>query len=172
MNEQHNSSDHMEIERKWLVNGWPEPELPLLDVQQMRQGYISVHPTVRIREERTAGGPPSYILCFKSGGKLVRREIEISLEEDTFHELESLIGLPLIPKERRTYLLPDGLHLEVNLVDADSSTSFWYAEVEFPSVEEADAWRPEPSLSAYLCSEVTQEKGYSMGAYWKRTRMA
>ena len=41
----------LEIERKWMVNGFPD--LPLLFSQQMRQGYIATHPTVRIREEST-----------------------------------------------------------------------------------------------------------------------
>ena len=62
----------MEIERKWMVNGWPEgegfPALPLKEEFAMRQGYISVHPTVRIREEALKGGRTDYILCFKSGG--------------------------------------------------------------------------------------------------------
>ena len=40
----------MEIERKWMVKGWPEG-LPLRKEFAMRQGYISVRPTVRIREE-------------------------------------------------------------------------------------------------------------------------
>ena len=33
----------MEIERKWMVNGWPEG-LPLKEEFAMRQGYISVRP--------------------------------------------------------------------------------------------------------------------------------
>ena len=161
----------VEIERKWLVSGWPEPALPLLKEEAMRQGYVSVHPTVRIREERVPGEEPSFILCFKSKGKLARKEIEIPVPEETFRNLEDLIGLPLIPKVRRTYLLPDGLHLEVNQVDAESETGFWYAEVEFASVENAESWEPEEALRGYLSREVTREKGYSMGAYWEKTRM-
>ena len=48
----------MEIERKWMVKNWPSEEmgLPLLYEQSMRQGYISVRPTVRIREEAMTGG--------------------------------------------------------------------------------------------------------------------
>ena len=38
----------MEIERKWMVTGWPEG-LVLEEEFAMRQGYISVQPTVRIR---------------------------------------------------------------------------------------------------------------------------
>ena len=64
----------MEIERKWMVNGWPEgenlPALPLKEEFAMRQGYISVRPTVRIREEALKGGGTAYILCFKSGSGL------------------------------------------------------------------------------------------------------
>ena len=53
----------MEIERKWMVNGWPPEELglPLLYEQSMRQGYITVRPTVRIREEAMAGGSTEYV---------------------------------------------------------------------------------------------------------------
>ena len=61
----------MEIERKWMVNGWPEG-LPLKEEFAMRQGYISVRPTVRIREEALAGGKTDYVLCFKSEGGLPR----------------------------------------------------------------------------------------------------
>ena len=66
----------MEIERKWMVNGWPEQPLPLKEEFAMRQGYISVRPTVRIREEALTGGETKYILCFKSGSGLAREEIE------------------------------------------------------------------------------------------------
>ena len=103
----------MEIERKWMLKGWPPEELglPLLYEQSMRQGYISVRPTVRIREEAMTGGSTEYVLCIKSGAGLVRKEIEMDITKDKFLELEDLIGLPLIPKVRRTYGLPDGLKL-------------------------------------------------------------
>lgn len=124
----------MEIERKWMVSGWPSEELGLemLYEQSMRQGYISVRPTVRIREEAMTGGSTEYVLCIKSGAGLVRKEIEMDIPQDKFLELEDLIGLPLIPKVRRTYALPDGLKLEVNHVDEGLPTEFWYAEIEYP----------------------------------------
>ena len=76
----------MEIERKWMVKGWPEG-LPLREEFAMRQGYISVRPTVRIREEALTGGRTDYILCFKSGGGLAREEIERSIDK-------ALSGMP------------------------------------------------------------------------------
>ena len=161
----------MEIERKWMVKGWPEKPFPLLFEYRMRQGYLSVTPTVRIREESRSGGDTDYILCFKSSGTLARKEIELSISEDKFRQLEDLIQLPLIPKIRRTYLLPDGSHLEVNHVDEGQKTEFWYAEIEFPTVEAALSWKPEDAdLSAYLNDEVTGQPGQSMGAYWVQTR--
>lgn len=152
---------NIEIERKWMVRGWPN-NLELLYVEKMRQGYISTSPTVRIRDEDS-----KYILCFKSKGKLSRKEIEMEIPKDKFDELEDLIGLPLIDKVRKTYLLSDGHHLEVNLVDE----KFYYAEVEFSNEEEALAFNPQDvNLGDYLDNEVTYQKGQSMATYWIETR--
>ena len=161
----------MEIERKWMVTGWPEG-LPLKDEFAMRQGYISARPTVRIREEALTGGSTCYILCFKSEGGLARQEIERPIDKGLFRELEEkIIAKPLIPKLRRSYLLPDGRVLEVNHVDQGQPTEFWYAEVEYPTVEAARAWQPAAvGLADYLWDEVTDQPGQSMGAYWVQTR--
>ena len=160
----------MEIERKWMVKGWPEG-LPLREEFAMRQGYISVRPTVRIREEALTGGRTDYILCFKSGGGLAREEIERSIDKELFDDLEyKIIAKPLIPKLRRSYTLPDGSVLEVNHVDEGQPTEFWYAEVEYPTVESALAWQPEScGLGDYLKDEVTNQPGQSMGEYWVET---
>ena len=132
----------MEIERKWLVEGWPQG-LPLVEEYTMRQGYISVRPTVRIREEAKTGGPTAWVLCFKSAGGLAREEIERPIDQALFDGLAAkIIAKPLIEKVRRTYLLPDGCQLEVNHVDAGQPGAFWYAEIEYPTVEAARAWAP------------------------------
>ena len=136
----------MEIERKWMLKGWPPEELglPLLYEQSMRQGYISVRPTVRIREEAMTGGNTEYVLCIKSGAGLVRKEIEMDITKDKFAELEDLIGLPLIPK------------------------------VRYPTAEIARGWKAEsisPVLAEYLSDDVTEEPGQTMGAYWIITRL-
>ena len=154
----------MEIERKWMLKGWPPEELglPLLYEQSMRQGYISVRPTVRIREEAMTGGNTEYVLCIKSGAGLVRKEIEMDITKDK------------IPKVRRTYALPDGLKLEVNHVDEGLPTEFWYAEIEYPTAEIARGWNAEnisPILAEYLSDDVTEEPGQTMGAYWIITRL-
>ena len=171
---------HIEIERKWMVNGWPDALQDKLSFEQkMRQGYVSVCPTVRIREEETTRSKDAqkplqdeYILCFKSKGRLSRKEVEFSIPADKFREIEELIGEPLIEKVRRTYELPDGLALEVNHVDAGLPTEFWYAEVEFESEEAARAFIPaDYGLGDYLAEDVTDLPGQSMGEYWEVTRL-
>lgn len=161
----------MEIERKWLVNGWPQG-LAVTEEFAMRQGYVSVRPTVRIREEALAGGETKYILCFKSEGGLAREEVETELPRAVFADVEEkIIAKPLVKKLRRGYALPGGLTLEVNLVDEGQPTSFMYAEVEFATEAQACVWQPEEcGLGAYLTNEVTNTPGQSMGAYWEQTR--
>ena len=111
----------MEIERKWMVTGWPEGLTQTSDYQ-MDQGYVSVRPTVRIRREALQGGRTALVLCFKGAGTLSREEIETEIDAELFAKLEHLIGKPLIRKERRGYRLPGGLTLEVNCVDPDLPT--------------------------------------------------
>ena len=161
----------MEIERKWLVEGWPAG-LPLVEEFAMRQGYISVRPTVRIREEAKTGGETAWVLCFKSAGGLAREEIERPIDEALFRNLAAkIIARPLIEKVRRTYLLPDGCQLEVNHVDAGQPGAFWYAEIAYPTIAAAEAWAPASrALADYLENEVTGQPGQSMGAYWEKTR--
>ncbi|MGI5887792.1 MAG: hypothetical protein ACOX6J_00215 [Oscillospiraceae bacterium] len=161
----------MEIERKWMVHGWPDDTVPLIGEYEMKQGYVTVRPTVRIREEKPSGKPPKYILCLKSGRGLVRKEIEIEISQGKFSEIEDLIGLPLIGKIRRVYLTPDGMKLEVNHVDEGMPTEFWYAEIEFGTEKEAREWDPSAhGLGDYLRDDVTEVPGSSMGEYWLRTR--
>ena len=162
----------MEIERKWLVDGWPEEPLPLLVQHEMEQGYVVVRPTVRIRKEQKTGCSPRFILCIKTGSGLAREEIECEIPEEKYNEIRRVIGFPMILKTRRTYLLPDGNHLEVNHVDEGLDTEFWYAEIEYSDTGEAGSWLPGSChMESYLISEVTEDPGQSMGAYWLRTRV-
>lgn len=172
--------NHMEIERKWIVSAWPDTSFPLVKEEIMRQGYLCTEPTVRIREENLVlSNDPAvpagdhFILCFKSRGTLARKEIEFPIAKENFEALEDLIGLPLIPKVRRTYALPEGLFLEVNHVDEGAPTEFWYAEIEFPSEKTAADFQPSSfGLASYLDQDVTGDPGQTMGAYWSLTRLA
>lgn len=155
----------MEIERKFLLEKFPE-QLPLLESSEVEQGYLSVTPAVRIRS-KTINGKTSYMLCIKGKGTLVREEVELPLEKDAFQRLKNLLPGEMIRKEFRVYELYGGYELECNLVDSGSKTEFMYAEVEFDSVEEANAFIP----PEFLGEDITELPGSSMSAYWQRTRL-
>ena len=163
----------MEIERKWMVTDWPRGLRPVR-THIMDQGYLCVRPTVRIRREALEGGPTALVLCFKGAPDptgLSRPEVETEISPELFAQLEELIGKPLIRKERRSYLLPEGLVLEVNEVDPGQPGGFFYAEVEFPTEQAARSWDPGScGLGRYLALEVTGQPGASMGEYWEKTR--
>lgn len=158
----------MEIERRWLVEGWPD--LKPAAVLFMDQGYFATRPAVRVRREAESGGPCQYIVCFKGKGGLVRQEIELPVSEEQYQALAGMLDAPMIQKEQRRYPLPGGLTLEVNQVDKDLDTGFFYAEVEFPDEASAHTWKPPAELAAYLSRETTGQSGESMAAYWARTR--
>lgn len=156
----------MEIERKWLVDGFPENEgWPLKKHAQVSQGYVCTTPVVRIRESKTENGA-SYVLCFKGKGTLAREEIETDISRETFEKLAAFIGKPLVTKDYKVYALPTGHALEVSCVDKGLPTEFFYAEVEFDSIAEAHAFVP----PAYLGAEKTEDAGFSMSRYWNQTR--
>ena len=160
----------MEIERKWLVQGWPNNMEPC-KIITMRQGYITTRPTVRIRSEES-NGKTEYILCFKGKATpdgLAREEIESPIDGELFARLERFLGKPLIEKQQRRYDLPGGLVLEVNQVDAGQPGEFFYAEIEFDTQEQAKAFVP-GDLTEYLKQEVTGIPGQNMAAYWRSTR--
>ena len=142
----------MEIERKWLIEGFPAG-LPLVAQAAMRQGYIATAPAVRIRESTNETGT-QYILCFKGKGTLAREEIETPIDKALFQRLEAFIGKPLVTKAFRAYGLP---------------TQFFYAEVEFPTVEAARAFTPPQGIG--LGREMTEDEGFSMSRYWRKTRL-
>lgn len=158
----------MEIERRWLVDGWPilEPAAVL----HMEQGYFATRPAVRVRREAEEGGDCQYIVCFKGKGGLAREEIELPVNEQQYLALVGMLEAPMIQKEQRRYSLPQGLTLEVNQVDRNLDYGFFYAEVEFPDQSSALTWQPPAGLEAYLCRETTGQPGESMAAYWARTR--
>ena len=152
----------MEIERRFWVDGFPL-NLQLVKEAVMYQGYISTNPVVRIRSTEIMGST-TYMLCFKGKGTLAREEIETEINENLFTKLSGFIGLPLVRKDFKAYLLPGGEVLECNLVDADTETAFFYAEIEFASIEEAHAFKP----PAFLGEEFTEDKRFSMAKYWSR----
>lgn len=157
----------MEIERRWLIDAFPE-NLPLLHAYKMEQGYLvsaKTQPTVRVRATQKEN-ETEYILCIKGEGVLAREEIETAIDENTYTRIKTFINKPFVTKEWKAYQLPCGNVLEVNLVDKNTPQAFMYAEVEFDSIEKAQAF------VAPIClqEEKTQDATFSMRSYWHKTR--
>ena len=154
----------MEIERRWLMDSFPDDKLPKHSEAMVEQGYLSTQPVVRIRRSRSAQAE-TYILCFKGKGTLAREEVEINLDQTTYQRLLALLPMAPVVKLFKTYRLPGGEVLECSLVDPGTDTSFYYAEVEFSTVEQARAFQPPQGL---LGEEKTEDPEFSMGNYWRR----
>ena len=158
----------MEIERKWHMPR--PPELSALTHTRMSQSYLSLTPELRIRryEDLAGGSPDRYDLTIKSEGTLCREEIIKELTAEEYRVLLDMTGgLPPIVKDHRTYDW-QGYTLEYSLVDPDRPGGFCYAEVEFPSVAEAEAFDPPD----WFGPETTGEQGFRMKHYWQSTRLA
>ena len=91
----------------------------------------------------------------------------VSLSAEKYEAFLRIVGKDPIRKHKCDYILPGGLVLECSLVDEGIENEFMYAEVEFPSVEEAEAFEVPP----YLGKEVTYDRYWKMNNYWKRTRL-
>lgn len=158
-------SKFMEIERKFLLNVFPD-YLPQKKACQVYQAYLSTDPELRIRRNAVGEVDIAYFLAIKSGGAMVRKEIEIEITKEHFYALAEMVTQPFIMKDFRVYQLPNGLELECSHVDKGLGTEFMYAEVEFLSVEDAERFEPLPCFAA----EVTDDPSYKMKNFWKRTR--
>ncbi len=159
------NNNNIEIERKWLINNFPDEFLKCKEESLIKQGYISCAPAVRIREHIKENST-EYVLCFKGKGTLCRKEFEMNIKKEEFDELCSFLLGELVTKEFKTYELETGEILEVSLVDKGKSTSFFYAEVEFESELKANDFCP----PHFLGEEKTNDETFSMSNYWKKTR--
>ena len=123
----------MEIERKFLVKTLPE-NLTSYPCRHLEQGYLSTAPVVRVRKDND-----KYELTYKSSGMMVRQEHNLPLTQDSYEHLKTKVDGRLIIKKR--YMIPlDPYTIELDVFEGDLSPLL-LAEVEFPSVEEANAFQ-------------------------------
>ena len=137
----------MEIERKFLIKQLPE--LDNYKYVDIEQGYLSTSPVVRIRKKND-----SYILTYKGSGLMEREEIEDALTEEAYkHLLAKIDGHPIT---KRRYLIPlDKYTVELDVFEGHMK-GLIMAEVEFPSVEEANGFVP----PEWFGEDVTSDKRY------------
>jgi len=161
----------MEVERKWLFNDMEACNILITrDEFIYDQAYVSVSPEFRIRrKKRIHDMKYTYLLCIKSKGALERIEIEKELSK---LEFEQLMQVGDIKEQefikKHFYILSIGKYeLSTGVVDLHTDNEFIYGEIEFPTVEEAQAFIPPD----WFGREVTNEAEYKMANYWKKTRL-
>lgn len=134
----------MEIERKFLVRSLPE-HLEQYPCHHIEQAYLCTGPVVRIRHL-----DDQFILTYKSGGKMAREEVELPLTNEAYYHLREKADGTIITKTRYVLPLYDTLKIELDLFHGDLD-GFIMAEVEFPTIEAANAFTP----PAWFLKDVT-----------------
>lgn len=139
----------MEIERKFLTKAVPF-ELSAYPCRIITQAYLSFSPTIRIRQSDDA-----YILTVKGKGHLAREEFELPLSRAEYEALQKKTEGTPVRKKRYLVPLEGGLTAEVDVYEG-ALAGLLTTEVEFPSVEAAEAFVP----PAWFGRDVSAEKAY------------
>ena len=128
-------TDIMEIERKYLVRRLPD-DLSKYEAKKIAQGYLCTDPVVRIRRPND-----NYYMTYKGDGLMVREEYNLPLTREAYEHLLPKIDGLLIAKTRYLIPLTDRLTAELDVFEGVLS-ALTLVEVEFDSVEEANAFVP------------------------------
>ena len=125
----------MEIERKYLIEQ-PPKDYNTYPSSHLQQGYLSTSPVVRVRKE-----DETYYLTYKGKGLLVREEYNLPLTQEAYEHLLQKADGRILEKRRYRIPLSDHLVIELDVFEGDYE-GLILAEVEFPSVEEAEHFTP------------------------------
>lgn len=128
----------MEIERKYLIKNLDQLPFHLNDYphHEIEQAYLNTEPVIRIRRQ-----DQDYYLTYKSKGLMAREEYNLPLNAESYmHLLEKADG-NILTKTR--YEIPLGDHLTIELdIFHGKFDGLILAEVEFPTLEEAENFTP------------------------------
>ena len=140
----------MEIERKYLIREIPK-NLEEYPFHTIEQGYLSTAPVVRVRRQ-----DEEYYLTYKGSGLMAREEANLPLTEESYQHLIKKADGNIISKKR--YLIPikdSTLTIELD-VFAPPLAPLIMAEVEFPTLEEAESF----VAPSWFGEEVTNNRRY------------
>ena len=139
----------MEIERKYLIHSIPF-DLNNYPHREIEQAYLNVDPVIRIRRK-----DDDYFLTYKSKGLLAREEYDLPLNAESYAHLLTKADGNILTKTR--YEIPLGDHLLIELdIFHGKFEGLVLAEVEFPSIEEANNFTP----PEYFGEDVTFSTEY------------
>lgn len=125
----------MEIERKYLIHQLPF-DLTDHPCHEIEQAYLNTDPVIRIRRQDN-----DYYLTYKSKGLLAREEYNLPLNETSYKHLLKKADGNIITKTRYEIPLNDHLVIEIDVFH-DIFQGLVLAEIEFPTLEEAESFCP------------------------------
>ena len=133
----------MEIEKKFTIKQLPA-DLDKYDHHMIEQAYLTTSPTIRVRRE-----DDRYYMTYKGVGSsntsLSHEEYNLPLTAEAYETIR-----------KKRVLIPCGSHtIELDIFD-EPFRPLIIAEVEFPSVEEAEAFVP----PGWFDEEVTDRWEY------------
>lgn len=143
----------MEIERKYLVRELPD-NLDSYPHTEIEQGYLITSPTLRIRRMGDA-----FILTVKEKvhsltSAIVNREEEFFLSSESYARLRGKCEGIMVEKTR--YRIPVGKYTAELDIFHGRHEGLLLVEVEFPSVEAANAFTP----PAWFGQDVSNDPRY------------
>lgn len=140
----------MEIERKFTINKLPDnlEQYPCLTLEQ---AYLNTDPVVRVRREND-----DFYLTYKGKGFLAREEYNLPLNEEAYYHLREKADGLIISKKRYRIPYNEKLTIELDVFEAPL-VPLVLAEVEFESIEEANAFTP----PAWFEKDVTEDRSFS-----------
>ena len=148
----------VEIERKFKVKELPA-DLENYKYHVIEQGYLNVTPAIRVRRE-----DDTYYMTYKAGKSTTdnagdtigKTEYNLPLDKESYEHMIKKADGNVIRKKR--YLIPteNDLTIELDIFDAPFEGTV-IAEVEFPSEEDAKAYKP----ADWFGEDVTGDFRYS-----------
>lgn len=127
-----------EIERKFTIKKLPEG-LDSYDYHLIEQAYLTMEPTIRVRRE-----DERYYMTYKGTGgnntSLSHEEYNLPLTKEAYDKLSGCSDGNIIRKKR--VLIPYGAYTIELDIFAEPFEPLIIAEVEFPSVDEANDFSP------------------------------
>ena len=146
----------VEIEKKYLIK--EIPDLSSCRYKEVEQGYLNVNPVIRVRKSND-----KYYMTYKGEGFLEREEYNLPLTKESYEHLVKKSDGRIITKKR--YLIPYLEYtIELDIFEGDLS-GLVIAEVEFDSVEKANAFMP----PEWFAEDVTKKKEYTNSYLSRKT---
>ena len=142
----------MEIERKYLIKDINTLPINLKDYphHEIEQAYLNTEPVIRVRRQDDA-----YYLTYKSKGLMAREEYNLPLNKIPYEHLLEKADGNILTKTRYEIPLNDHLTIELDIFHGKFE-GLILAEVEFPSMEEAENFTP----PEYFGEDVTFSTEY------------